>query len=283
MRPKVNLLVIDFDNDFMGEDDGSPLKEQDAVAKLPVPNAISDAGRLARAIDRSGASILKIVKSLESHSMSHANHPLIWRGDDGKRPPEHTDISLEDYLQGKWSVRRKWMDRPALNYLSKLEKKERKLHIWPVHCPTGGWGQTVYWEVKDALNRWEARTFRSVNYKYKGMNPWTDQNGVFEAAVPDPNDPTTWFNHKLLNYIMTGADIVAVAGQTTPICVAETLYQMVSELDDKECKKIHLMTDCMSSIPAVPGGPDFPQISKDFLAEMESLDMTLTTSVELFG
>lgn len=56
---KVHLMIIDPQNDFMGEDDGSPYRVRTTngtalAASLAVKGAVSDMTRLARMVDRIG-------------------------------------------------------------------------------------------------------------------------------------------------------------------------------------------------------------------------------------
>ena len=77
---KVHLFIVDPQNDFMGQDDGTPLSEKlgggtTRTASLAVPRGVSDMRRMAKLIDRIGQKLDDIHVTLDSHHTMHIAHP----------------------------------------------------------------------------------------------------------------------------------------------------------------------------------------------------------------
>ena len=56
-----------------------------------------------------------------------------------------------------------------------------------------------------------------------------------------------------------------------------TVERIADNIGDEHVKKMSLITNCMSPVPAIPD-LDFPAIAAQFLADMKSRGMTLVTS-----
>ena len=110
----------------------------------------------------------------------------------------------------------------------------------------------------------------------KGSNPFTEHYGALMAEVPDPSDPSTGLNTEFLR-MLAEADVVAVAGEASSHCVLKTVTQIADNIGDKHISKFHLLQDCMSPVPAIPG-VDFPALAQKFLHDMKGRGMTVTTS-----
>ena len=81
---KVHLVVIDGQNDFMGNDDGTPYSVKLEGGKaltstLPVKGAVSDMKRLAKMVDRIGPKLEDIHATLYSHRVIDVAHAGMWR------------------------------------------------------------------------------------------------------------------------------------------------------------------------------------------------------------
>ncbi len=285
----VHLLIIDPQNDFMGNNDGTPLSEKSSngllrTATLPVAGAVSDMERLAKLIDRVGHKLDDIHVTLDSHRMIDIAHPGFWMDQKGKRPNPFTIISTGDIEAGIWTPRNPSLRPRALAYTKALEAQGGKylLMVWPEHCLIGTWGHNVESTLNDALQNWSAKELAIVDYVTKGSNPYTEHYGALKAEVPDPTDPGTELNTSVLE-MLAEADLIGVAGEASSHCVLTTVNQIAENIGAEHVKKFHLITDCMSPVAAVPGGPDFPAIAGDWLKEMERRGMTLTTSTEFLA
>ena len=159
----------------------------------------------------------------------------------------------------------------VLDYTEQLERNGRyQLCVWPEYCLIGTWGQTVADLVCRALLRWEDRP-ATVNWLKKGSDIYTEHYSVVQADVPDPSDPRTHTNTALLNYLQS-YDVIGFTGEALSHCVANTGCDIVASFAAKYLRKVHLITDCSSSVPG------FTHIADNFLFDMKSLGMQICTS-----
>lgn len=287
MSQNVQLLVIDPQYDFMDYDDSA----------LAVPGASADMVRLAAMVDRLGSRLDDIHVTLDSHHKVDVGHPTMWVGEDGHTPPPPFTAILSDDIRNRiWTPRFENARPEALDgetvrqymirYASTLEDKgHHLLMVWSIHCLIGSTGHAVQADLFEAINRWAEENFGNINFVTKGTNPWTEHYGALEAEVPMSNDPSTGLNTRLLE-MLESATMVAIAGEAWTHCVKTSVGQIVENIDPKLVRKIHLVTDCMSGIPGVPGGGpalDFPARTKEWQDEMVALGMNLTTSTEFLA
>jgi nicotinamidase-related amidase len=273
-RLNVQLVVIDPQNDFCDL----------PGATLPVTGADADMKRLAKFVDRVGRKLEDIHVTLDSHRLIDIAHPAWWMDQNGNKPNPFTMISAADIEAGIWTPRNPGFRLRTLDYAHALESSPAhyKIFVWPPHCLIGTWGHNVHATLNDALQRWSDEQYAMVDYVTKGSNPWTEHYGALQAEVPDPNDPSTGLNTAFLQ-MLSDADVVAVAGEASSHCVLKTVTQIADNIGDAHVKKFHLLRDCMSPVPAAPGGPDFPKIAEAFLRDMKGRGMTITTSVDFLS
>lgn len=282
---KIHLVVIDPQNDFLGNDDGTPYSVnlgggKSLTASLAVPGAVSDMKRLAKFVDRVGHKLDDVHVTLDSHRLIDIAHPSFWMGQDGKQPNPFTIISVSDIKNGLWTTRNPGFRARALTYAQTLEAGgQYKICIWPPHTLIGTWGHNVYPGLNEALQKWSDKEFAMVNYVTKGSNPFTEHYGAVKAEVPDPSDPSTGLNTEFLK-MLAEADVVYVGGEASSHCVLTTVNQIADNIGDEHIKKFHLLEDCMSPVPAIPNVVDFPAIAKDWLNSMRVRGMTITNSVD---
>jgi nicotinamidase/pyrazinamidase len=79
------------------------------------------------------------------------------------------------------------------------------------------------------------------------------------------------------------AVVIDLAGEASSHCVLKTVKQIAGNVGVQHLTKFHLLHDCMSPVPALPGGPDFPRIAEAFLQDMKSRGMTITTSTDFLA
>ncbi len=286
----VHLLIIDPQNDFMdilakeGDPVGMELPDGTKFrSTLPVPGAVEDMQRVAQLIDRIGYKLADIHVTMDSHRLLDVAHPVWWVNEDNENPDPFTIITVDDIENGIWKPRNPNFYQRTLDYAKELEVGGKyPLCIWPPHCLIGTWGHNVQEDLNEALQKWSGKEFATVDYVTKGSNPFTEHYGALMAEVPDPNDPGTALNTDFLE-ILAEADIVAIAGEALSHCVKETVQQIADNIGDEHIKKFHILVDCCSPVPAVPGGPDFPQIAQDWLKEMERKGMTLVNSTDFLA
>ena len=283
---KVHLVVIDGQNDFMGNDDGTPYSLNLAngntfAATLPVKGAVSNMKRLTAMIDRVGHKIDDIHATMDSHHIIDVGHPGMWRDENGNSPNPWTTFSSQDLINNIWTTRNPKNRQRMIDYELFLEASKNKYPhmIWPEHCIIGTWGHNFQIDLAQAMTRWARKYCANLDVVVKGTNPYTEHYGALMAEVPDPTDTSTLLNKAFLE-VMEYADLIPLAGEASSHCVLTTLQQIVDNIGKEHLKKFHILTDCMSPVPQPPGGPDFPAIAEKFLKEMAAEGMTLTTSTE---
>jgi nicotinamidase-related amidase len=262
---KTCLLIVDPQKDFC-----------DVKGSLFVPGADQDAVRLGAMIDRVRLKLDAIKVTLDSHHRLHIAHPIFWHDAAGAHPLPFTIISAEDVQVGRWIPFDPSLNARVMDYTAQLEANGRyQLCIWPEHCLIGTWGQAVADPVAQALHRWEERP-AVVNWLAKGSNVYTEHYSVVQADVPDPLDPQTQLNTAFLKDLQS-YDVIGFTGEALSHCVANTGRDIVGNFAARSIRKIHLITDCASSVPG------FAHISEKFLSDMNALGMQLCPSAEFLN
>lgn len=263
-RKKLEFLIVDPQNDFC-----------DPNGELYVPGAEEDSKKLAETINRLRNKISHISVTLDTHRLIDIAHPIFWIDPEGRHPAPFTLITPEDIKKGRWHTTiPEHMDRAA-RYVDKLKKNNRYLLcIWPPHCLIGSWGHCIVKPVYEALLAWEEQ-FSLVDYSLKGLNMWTEHYSALKADVADPEDPTTGLNKKLIKRL-SEADIIAISGQALSHCVANSVRDLADNSDEKDIKKLVLLTDTTSSVKG------FEKLGEDFIREMVSRGMRISRADE-FG
>jgi nicotinamidase-related amidase len=287
MSINVQLLVVDPQNDFCVGDDGHGNQ-----GALVVPGADEDMKRLAAMVDRLGKKLTDIHVTLDSHRLIDISHPRWWkRVGDGSPPDPFTILGMDD---GKVAAldSANWMAPTSsefttyvpsfLNrsrqYLAALATDGRYPHcIWPPHCLIGSWGHNVMSELFTALQKWEDTEFAMTDYVTKGSNPWTEHFSGVKAEVPDPTDPDSQINTRLIQ-TLEEADIVVIAGEALSHCVANTVRDIVDCFSDpKYIEKLTLLTDASSSVAG------FESLGDEFLKDMEGRGMKTSTTTDFLS
>jgi nicotinamidase-related amidase len=267
-----HLLIVDPQRDFC---DGP------SAGALPVPGADADMRRLAALVDRLGPRIDRIQVTLDSHQLYHVANPVWWSDAEGRAPAPFTLISVAEVESGRWRARNPEVRDYALFYVRELARKGNyPLTIWPPHCLIGTPGHAVHPELMAALLRWAAAAASHISFVTKGGNPRTEHYSAFRAEVEDPADPATGPNPEMLRFLHD-ADVVAIAGEAKSHCVRSTVTDLADALPVDHIAKFLFLDDCSSSVPAIPGGPDFPAIGQQFVRDLAARGMRVAHSTEL--
>ncbi len=271
-----HLIVIDPQVDFCfpGTDENDPKR-----GKLYVDGAEKDMERLAAMVKRFGPKIKKIHTTLDCHHLMDVAHPIMWRNSEGDNPDPFTIITAQEIKDGKWipvipSLRQRFID-----YCEALEAGGRyPLCIWPPHCLIGSEGNNVLPVLFDTFIEWETSKRDLVNYVSKGSNLFTEHYSAVKAEVPDPTDPTTQLNTRLIQTLME-ADKILIAGEAGSHCVANTVRDIADGFnDDSYVKKMVLLEDAIS--PVISPFVDFPAIQAQFVAEMVARGMQIAKTTD---
>jgi len=258
---KLHLLIIDPQRDFCDPD-----------GALSVPGADKDMERLAKLIHRIEKKIWDIHCTLDTHHFFDISHPVFWTGTDGKHPKPFTIISADDVKNGAWRTTNPQFQKYALEYVSKLSANKRyPLCIWPPHCLIGTKGSTVVPVLMQAFLSWEENEIAMVDYVTKGSNFKTEHYSAVCADVPDPADPSTMLNSRLIK-TLEEADMIAVAGEALSHCLKFTVEDIANTFDEKHIQKMVLLEDCASSVPG------FEQQGRDFVKNMKARGMQTAMS-----
>lgn len=271
---RTDLLIIDPQIDFCepGDNSGTPR------GALYVDNAEKDMTRVALLIKKYGKRINKIHVTLDCHHLLDIAHPAMWRDSNGNSPQPFTIFGSKEIKDGKWTPIFPSLRKRCTEYCEGLEKSGRyPLCIWPPHCLIGSKGNAVYPILFEALLEWEMMHKNNVNFVSKGSNPFTEHYSAVKAEVPDPEDPSTQLNTKLIQALME-TDRILVAGEAGSHCVKNTVEDIADGFqDDSYVKKIILLEDGVS--PVISPFVDFPAIQKQFIDNMKKRGMqtALTT------
>lgn len=275
----VHLLIIDPQNDFcdipVAEQPADPFAAGRKLASaLPVPGADQDMKRLSAFIDRAGNKLSAIHVTLDSHNPVDIAHPTWWTDGAGKPPVPFTVITSKDMSTGMWSARNPLLQKRSRQYVEQLESSQRyALVVWPEHCLIGHWGHNVHVAVARSLDAWARKKLDVVDYVTKGTNPYTEHYSAVQAEVPDPSDPSTLLNRRLIG-ALSDADVVIVAGEALSHCVANTVRDIASNFGEDNIRKLVLLTDCCNSVDS------FEQLGSDFVAAMQARGMKTARSTD---
>lgn len=264
MSKKTHLVVIDPQNDFCDI----------PGAALPVAGASADMTRLAAFIDANARRLDDIHITLDSHNPVDIAHPAWWVDVNGVAPAPFTGIDEDDVAAGRWRARLPELQARSWEYVKQLGRAGRyALAIWPEHCLIGTWGHNVQADVMAALNRWARTRMEVVDFVTKGSNPFTEHYSAVQAEVPDPADPTTLVNTRLIE-TLAQADETLIAGEALSHCVANTVRDIASNFGDENIKKLVLLEDCSSSVAG------FEDLGRQFVAEMKARGMRVVRSTD---
>ncbi|MCA9624060.1 MAG: cysteine hydrolase family protein [Myxococcales bacterium] len=264
MKPRIHLLVIDPQNDFC-----------DPQGSLFVAGANGDMDRLAGLVDKLAPKLEAIHITLDSHRKVDISHPIWFVDGKGKHPAPLTVVTAEDLEKGRLSTTRPSAQARTLAYLKALEARGRYPHvIWPYHCLIGDEGHNVWPALSAAVHRWEER-FAMADFVTKGSNPWTEHFSAVQAEVPDPDDPTTQVNTRLIE-TLEEADIVLLAGEALSHCLANTVRDVADKFRDPTyVDKLVLLTDASSSVPT------FEHYGDGFLKDLVARGMKTSTTRDI--
>lgn len=257
------LIIIDPQHDFCN-----------ANGSLFVPGAHDDMQRVAAFIERMQNKLTDIHVTLDSHQVVDISHPLWFMDAAGNPPSPFTIIKEKDMIDRVWMTKKPGLYAATVRYLNALESSGRYPHcIWPEHCRIGTEGATVHPDVNGALQGWMHDKFATVDYVTKGSNPYTEHFSAVQAEVPDPSDPSTQMNTKLVD-TLEDADTVILTGEALSHCLANTGRDIVKFASAEFVKKLVLLTDASSNVPTCDSMGD------SFVSDMVALGMRTSTTVD---
>jgi nicotinamidase-related amidase len=261
MNTKVDLLLIDYQNDFCLP-----------TGALSVAGALEDAERVARMIRRLSGGWYDIHATLDSHHLNDVAHPGFWKDKNGKQPGIYTLIRHQDILDGTWVPRNPvYLDR-MLVYTKTLEASGKYiLCVWPPHCLIGTPGHNFVDSICSALLDWEKNEFAMVDKVTKGSNFLTEHYSAIQADVPDPSDPSTMLNTRLIQTLQD-SDCIVIAGEAKSHCVKFTVEDIANNFGDENIKKMVYLEDACSNVTG------FETQGDEFVHSMIQRGMQISTT-----
>ncbi len=263
-QDETHLLIIDPQEDFCNPQTGA----------LYVPGADKDMERLALLIDKLGSTIKRIDVTLDSHHAIQIFHGAFWQDPAGNPPAPFTTISAAQVEDGVWRTRWPEHAATAARYTRALEDTQKyRLTIWPTHCLIGSRGALVYAPLFQALQGWERSTGRSVCYRLKGENQFTEHYSAIHAEVPVTSDPCTLADREWITSV-TNCTRLLLAGEALSHCFLSTVTDL-ADLHPDAIRQFTILTDACSSIPG------FEQECALFLGTMQKHGARLAQCADL--
>jgi nicotinamidase-related amidase len=256
-------------------------------ASLFVPGAVEDMRRSVEWLYRNVDGITSLVFSLDTHRVFQIFHPSWWVDAEGNHPPPLTPIAEKDVREGRW--------RPvaqvdeSVEYLRKLEASGKYVHtIWPYHALLGGLSHALLPSVMEASLFHAVARRQPTHFETKGLHELTENYSVLSPEVTElAGQSVGGFNERLFDQLMS-FDRVYVFGEAKSHCVLSTLedlLQRIQRTDPTLARKIWILEDAMSPVPAPPIQPlppslDFPRIADEAMRRFERAGMTVTRTTE---
>jgi nicotinamidase-related amidase len=134
----------------------------------------------------------------------------------------------------------------------------------------GGPGSSIHPSLFESLIKWEKHPGMATKVT-KGSNYLTEHYSAVRAEVEDPGDTGTMLNTKLIG-TLEKADIIAIGGQASTHCVANTVTDIANEFGDDAVKRIVILEDAMSPVPG------FENLYSNFEHDMKSRGVKFDTT-----
>ena len=296
---RVCLLAIDVQNTFCQP--GFEL----FVGGRSGAGAVDDTRRLCEFVYRNLDVITEIVPTMDTHNVMQIFHPVFWVDQAGEHPEPMTMISFEAVEQGKWTVNpsiaagiatglshqrspEKTEITPtdvaafARHYAKELSDRGKyPLTIWPYHSMLGGIGHALVPAFEEACFFHSMVRSYSTQFEAKGDHPLTENYSVLSPEVLTDNQgqAIAQKNNWLINYLLE-FDAVIVAGQAKSHCVAWTLSDLLSEIQQRDpalARKIYLLEDCTSPV-VVQDVVDFTDTANETYERFQQAGMNIVSS-----
>ncbi len=191
-------------------------------------------------------------------------HPIFWINNSGQHPtPAATNITPADIDKGIWKVNPgtasslgwdyELLKKHAYHYVKQLTQNGKyPLTVWPYHSMLGGIGHALVSAVEEAIFFHSIARSSQTQFELKGNNPLTENYSVLrpEVATSFDNRPIAEKNTRLIKQLLQ-YDAVVIAGQAKSHCVAWTVDDLLTEIQQKDpslASKIYLLEDCTSPV-----------------------------------
>ncbi|PSN18583.1 isochorismatase [filamentous cyanobacterium CCP5] len=284
---RICLLLIDVQNTFCIP--GFEL----FVGGRSGMGAVEDNSRLCEFIYRNLGVITQITPTMDTHTVMQVFHAEFWVNAAGENPAPMTMIHSDDVVDGRWRVNPavtayvsngsyKDLQQYALHYTQQLDSHGKfPLTVWPYHSMLGGIGHALVSSVEEACFFHNLARNSQTRFEVKGSNPLTENYSVLSPEVLEDSQgrPIAKKNSTLIDKLLE-FDRVIVAGQAQSHCVAWTVQDMLSEIEQRNpmlAGKVYLLEDCTSPV-VVPEVVDFTDQANQTFQKFAAAGMHLVKS-----
>ena len=147
----------------------------------------------------------------------------------------------------------------------------------------GGIGHAVVSAIDEACFFHSIARRTQVHYEIKGQNPLTENYSVLRPEVlNDPDGKPIDEKNRTFLEMLLGYDRVIIAGQAKSHCVAWTVSDLLTEIqqtDTELAKKIYLVDDLTSPV-VVPGIVDYTESADEAFVKFSDAGMHVVQSTE---
>ncbi|MEM6251803.1 MAG: isochorismatase [Cyanobacteria bacterium P01_D01_bin.156] len=287
-NPKLCVLAIDVQNTFCIP--GFEL----FVGGASGSGAVEDTRRLCEFIYQNLGQITEIVPTMDTHQAVQIFHAAFWVDGEGNMPAPMTMVQLDDVRSGRWRVNPamvtslgkplEQLEAFALHYVTQLsEDGKYPLTVWPYHSMLGGIGHSLVSAFEEACFFHNLARQSQTRFELKGSNPLTENYSVLRPEVlEDATGKTVAHKNQSLIQHLLVFDAVAIAGQAKSHCVAWTIDDLLTEIqqiDPALAKKVYLLEDCSSPV-VVPGVVDFSTAADEAYQRFADAGMHIVRSTD---
>ena len=285
---RVCLMLIDIQNTFCIP--GYELYVGGATGN----GAVDDNQRLGAFIYRNIPAITQICPTMDTHQVMQIFHSIFLVNNTGDHPDPYTLVSLEDIEKGVWRFNTKLAESleidvhfgPAhlVHYARRLKAGGKyDLTIWPYHAMLGGIGHALVPAVEEAIFFHAMCRFSQPDFQLKGNHPLTENYSAVRPEIIEglDNRKLTGINQRLMDMLLA-FDAVIIAGQAKSHCVAWTVADLLSEIENKNpalASRVYLLEDCTSPV-VIPEVIDYTEPANKAFERFEKAGMHIVKSTD---
>ncbi len=261
-------------------------------ASLYVPGAEKDSQRGCEFIYRNIDVITELHYSMDTHRAFQIFFPTFWMDKKGQHPQPFTMITTQDIRDGKWMPALYPLEAEA--YVKELEASGKYvLFIWPFHTMLGSVDHALVPAAFETLLFHSIVRQKQTGFETKGTHPLTENYSVLEPEVKQIKAGGNLinlgnFNTRFFKALMEN-DRVYLKGEAKSHCVKATIESLLDQIlkdDIGLVKKVYILEDCMSSVPAAYDAkgnllsPDFPKLADEAIEKFRSAGMNVVKSTD---
>ena len=285
---RVCLMLIDIQNTFCIP--GYELYVGGATGN----GAVDDNQRLGAFIYRNIPAITQICPTMDTHQVMQIFHSIFLVNNTGDHPDPYTLVSLEDIEKGVWCFNPKLAESLEIDvhfgqahlvhYARRLKAGGKyDLTIWPYHAMLGGIGHALVPAVEEAIFFHAMCRFSQPDFQLKGNHPLTENYSAVRPEIIEglDNRKLTGINQRLMDMLLA-FDAVIIAGQAKSHCVAWTVADLLSEIENKNpalASRVYLLEDCTSPV-VIPEVIDYTELANNAFERFEKAGMHIVKSTD---